>query len=1027
MAVMLSLAAPIAAQQIVADSQGTCPVSIDYAVSLGEGGGDNSNVPIFVASLGITNRANLTVQSWRLAWNFTNGEVLAEAADYFPNTSYPLPGSFNTSHVQIQSTSLTAADEQQAQNAWFYPSQEQTLQFLGTKAAIGVDPANPYKVAPVSNLLFNNFVCEAHGSGNVSINGSTAKQTQYEAFVGTVAPTSTIYLEYTPITYVNLPVNLNPFTQFLVRLTNIGNTSLVLDDITLDYWFNGPAGSSVSIDQFRPVCSDTTIGCEALLSSITTAYPDAQGARFKITLGFNTTGYNPEGVVLIPTLGGSGAVPEPAPGLAPAPAPSGPLQLTEMEVLFSVSSTQFLVPINSTLDYSYLNTSTNGLPTNTSDNQTYIIPRTALPNSKITAYLNGTLVWGSQPVLVQVGQGAPAEAPAAALPAGINCQTSPDGTQVCGLSATYCCYGDGPLSEVNPNIWPPSVITQPPNLNSNTAAAPAPAPEPGLLLAPAPSNATLQVNGTESVGSVFSPAPTPGVSTPVLVPSPALGNETLSPAGNETVPAPAPTDTTMLPNQTAGLLPRISTSAPVPAPATSLSSAQQSTPIAALPNQTTLAAALPNSPIPSASLPNQTNSAATPAAVPTPAATPKVTPVVTPAVSLALAAATSSPSAEQIAANNALGPLLSPANAAWLPASAPAPGASAPAPAPGSANSGSALGATAGQGQTAKAGIGSGAIAGIAVAAVAGAAVASSAAAFLILQRRRSSVHSRHPPKSGIPASSKARPHQADPDPEGGLPISLLPVARTLNGHEDRWHALESNPLRGALLESNSTAMTRSGDSNQSWLEMGYAPPTAYALQRHGSNMSQDGPGQGLVNPGLITANPGLNQGDSKPNGAVRHQRWNENPFVDARWPFTPLAAEQNDAHHAPYGDGRYQRLPYDNRGESSMGPLVRAGSNVTRQGSGLIRFGSGDQHVNNNLIQRRQGMLRQASSPGQFANSPIGLGMPWHASEMEQLWAPSIGMLTAAGAAASAGSLVMHGPHSLLERPGQGESWSPA
>lgn len=46
----------------------------------------------------------------------------------------------------------------------------------------------------------------------------------------------------------------------LCRLTNIGNTSLVLDDITLSYWFNGPADSSVSVDQFRPVCSDTTIG-----------------------------------------------------------------------------------------------------------------------------------------------------------------------------------------------------------------------------------------------------------------------------------------------------------------------------------------------------------------------------------------------------------------------------------------------------------------------------------------------------------------------------------------------------------------------------------------------------------------------------------------------------------------------------------------------------------------------------------------------------------------------------------------------
>ncbi len=71
--------------------------------------------------------------------------------------------------------------------------------------------------SPVQNLLFNNFVCEAYGSGNASINGSTAEQTEYEAFVGTEAPTTTIYLEYTPITYVNLPVNLNPFTQFLVR------------------------------------------------------------------------------------------------------------------------------------------------------------------------------------------------------------------------------------------------------------------------------------------------------------------------------------------------------------------------------------------------------------------------------------------------------------------------------------------------------------------------------------------------------------------------------------------------------------------------------------------------------------------------------------------------------------------------------------------------------------------------------------------------------------------------------------------
>ena len=43
----------------VADSSATCPVSIEYAASLGQGG-DNSDVPVFVGSLGITNNANVS-------------------------------------------------------------------------------------------------------------------------------------------------------------------------------------------------------------------------------------------------------------------------------------------------------------------------------------------------------------------------------------------------------------------------------------------------------------------------------------------------------------------------------------------------------------------------------------------------------------------------------------------------------------------------------------------------------------------------------------------------------------------------------------------------------------------------------------------------------------------------------------------------------------------------------------------------------------------------------------------------------
>ena len=68
------------------------------------------------------------------------------------------------------------------------------------------------------------------------------------------------------------------------------------------------------------------------------------------------------GAVLIPTDQGSGASPQLAPGLASPPAPVGPLELSKLEVLFSLQSTQFLVPINSTLDYSYFDAPRSAFP-----------------------------------------------------------------------------------------------------------------------------------------------------------------------------------------------------------------------------------------------------------------------------------------------------------------------------------------------------------------------------------------------------------------------------------------------------------------------------------------------------------------------------------------------------------------------------------------------------------------------------------------------------------------------------------------
>ena len=224
---------------------------------------------------------------------------------------------------------------------------------------------------------------------------------------------------------------------------------------------------------------------------------------------------------------------------------------------------------------------------------------------------------------------------------------------------------------------------------------------------------------------------------------------------------------------------------------------------------------------------------------------------------------------------------------------------------------------------------------------------------------------------------------------------------------------------------------------------MGYVPPVGYGLQHQGSGVSQQGllTHAGCINgqsallnghqdshdgpQGLVNGPQGLVNSTAKRDVGFRHQRQTDNPFVDERWPFTPMAAEPNHGGHAPYGNGHYEHLPFDNH---AVGPLARMGSNLSHQGSaGLIRFGSGDQYAHStthagSLADRfGAGVVRQGSSPA--PGTPFflhGMAMPWgHPGLGQQQPIPP---LTEAAPAATASSLVMHGPHSLLERPGPGE-----
>lgn len=223
------------------------------------------------------------------------------------------------------------------------------------------------------------------------------------------------------------------------------------------------------------------------------------------------------------------------------------------------------------------------------------------------------------------------------------------------------------------------------------------------------------------------------------------------------------------------------------------------------------------------------------------------------------------------------------------------------------------------------------------------------------------------------------------------------------------------------------------GDSNQSWLEMPYAPPLGYGLQHQGSGVSQQEllTNQGMVNgyhdpgnapQGLVKGPQGLVNSPAKNNISFRHQRQTDNPFVDERWPFTPMAAELNHGGHAPYGNESYQNLPFNNRAASALGPLARTGS------AGLIRFGSGDQRAHGTVSH--PGLLPGQGFGGgmtRHASSPVS-GMPPHGATAAMPWGspgfrqqPALER-TASHSATSGNSVVMHGPHSLLERPGPGK-----
>ncbi|EFN52665.1 hypothetical protein CHLNCDRAFT_138610 [Chlorella variabilis] len=489
------------------DVAAQCPLAVRYEVSLGQGQSATPQVPIFLASLGLQNNANYSIEDWRLGWSFPFGSVIkAQQAresgrrDIFdPSIALLTPDSV---HAVLES-------EPGANRTVIPPHSELLFNFLGTKGSGQLSPSNPYNVGALENVAFNNLRCTWVPAPAVTPSPAPKpKPVEGPAPGGnvTAAPAKDLQVEYTPIEYVGQEI-VGTFTQFLVRLRNLRNTTAInMSGLGLQYWFEGPLDGAPLFADFSPQqfftvqCEWATTGCDSLSIEVQPGMDTVPGAAFLLNITLNS-----KAGMLLPNSENS--VPSFFLGKG----------IVVMDLLVTLTTKQGQAMLNATqagagrgwlaADYSFLDTPQ--LPVE-SANAT-IIPRLALPNSHIPAYLNGTLLWGAPPSpLAAAPQAEVAEAAAAAvdgaaaamaatedlgLPAGVTCEQTKDGQgQTCGLVVVYCCEGEEELSPFIPEEWPPALASAP---TGEPAAEPLALPPPGSRTPPPPSPS--------------SPAPAPAV------------------------------------------------------------------------------------------------------------------------------------------------------------------------------------------------------------------------------------------------------------------------------------------------------------------------------------------------------------------------------------------------------------------------------------------------------------------------------------------------------------------------------------
>lgn len=567
-------ASPPALSSSSFEAAAQCPVSVQYNVNLGQGQ-DTALVPIFVATITITNNQepaastppntdDNSIQSWRMGWKFPYNSTIKTPGDVFDPTVVLLtPDSVTPVLEEISgggdggnsTTNTNSSSTAAIGGRGIAPGESRQFGFLGTKGGGELSATNPYNVGAITGMVFNNLLCTMISSPQQQLR-PLQQLAAPDAVPGeSITGPTQLEIQYTPIQYRDEPL-INTFTQFLVRVRNIGNGStLDLPSIGLQYWFQGPEGfvppavEASPWDYFEARCEWSTIGCESVKLGISTGYTDVSGARFavNVTLAEDAGPLLPSGDAAVPALF------------------LGQEGIDVLDLLLTLTTKAGVVLLNSTQDYSFLDTlvledagvqpqqpqQQQRLNTTTTGSSGVLVPRKAQPNERIPAYINGQLAWGILPSSPSGTSLSASEVPASEgevggqlgrlggerlvtasgevvqLPEGVFCESIRGGTQQsCTLQAVYCCVSVNPqepgVSTTIPAVWPPTGLAgdgggEGANSSSDTGSGPSPINSTdGTTLPSGPTGRIVPGQEDSNTPAFFPPLPEPGAQNQIV-------------------------------------------------------------------------------------------------------------------------------------------------------------------------------------------------------------------------------------------------------------------------------------------------------------------------------------------------------------------------------------------------------------------------------------------------------------------------------------------------------------------------------